>query len=516
MNILGKLLPLVIVLAGVIAYAGSFSGAFVFDDYIWIVDNENIKHFLPSMLYSSRPVVGLTFYLNCIGSGGLLKVADFHLINLIIHLISALLLYGICRRTLLLPRLAGKFSSHEAVLAAAVSVIWAVHPLQTESVTYIVQRSESLMGMFYLLSLYCVIRASGSTVCHQWNTTAIVSCALGMATKPVMVTAPLIILLYDRTFVTGSFARSLKERWGLYAGLALTWIIPAALLSFPNESSTSAGFGASADPPLSYLMTQQGVILHYIKLALWPDGLCIDYDWPSVVTVSGKVIFQAVLVFLLVAGSLLLSTRRNILGFVGLWFIMNLAPTSSFVPLSDSAAEHRMYLPLISIVVFFAFGLYGLLRLPPGIDKKSSWTVLRMPVFGVLIAVVSILFVFLTVRRNKVYQSDESMWMNVLSVNPGNLRGQLGVGTALLKRGITGGAERYFLRILENDRLPHDRKWKKRTTEFVMAYNNLGSIRFQEGKYVEAETLFRKSISISPCDAAKRNLVLSLEMQKGR
>jgi len=507
------LLPLLVVMAVVVAFSNSFNGCFIYDDYIWILENTNIRHFLSSMLYSSRPILGLTFYLNSFSPDDILRAADFHLVNLLIHVASALLLYGVMRRTLRLPALIQKFADTQDFLAASVAIIWAVHPLQTESVTYIVQRSESLMGMFYLLALYSVIRGLDPVQSHRWHTAAIASCALGMASKPVMVTAPLVILLYDSFFVAGSFADAFRERWKLYVGLAATWIIPAALLSVPNESSSSGGFGAAVtDGPVSYFLTQQGVILHYIKLSLWPSGLCIDYDWPPVDGFSWCVMMQAGAVVLTAVVVLLLSRRRNPFGFVGLWFFVNLLPTSSFLPLADYAAEHRMYLPLISVVIVLVFGVYTLFgRVSQGKLDGCQFT---GRLFGILVALISLALVLVTLDRNRLYESEESMWRAVVSVNPENLRGHLGVGASLLKQGRLNEAEKCFKRILEYDTLPRDRIWKKRATVLLMAYINLGVIRFQEGKYKEAEALFRKSISITPCEASRRNLMMALEMQK--
>ena len=131
---------------------------------------------------------------------------SYHPANLAIHASAALVLFGIVRRTLQGPRLRDRFGTQANGLAAAVAVCWAVHPLQTESVTYIIQRMESLMGLFLLLTLYCVIRGHHSPRRSGWYAGAVTCCALGMGTKEGMVIAPIIVLLYDRIFLADSWA----------------------------------------------------------------------------------------------------------------------------------------------------------------------------------------------------------------------------------------------------------------------------------------------------------------------
>jgi hypothetical protein len=165
-------------------------------------------------------------------------------------------------------------------------MLWVVHPLQTQSVTYVWQRCESLMGMFYLLTLYCVIRSDASARARWWSAGAVESCALGMASKEVMATAPVVVLLHDRVFLAGSWKELGRRRWGLYAGLAGTWSILAALLlsGVAQEGVWRASWLETRQsiPPWSYLLTQAGVITHYLRLAFWQDPLCLDYGygWP--------------------------------------------------------------------------------------------------------------------------------------------------------------------------------------------------------------------------------------------
>ncbi len=273
-----------IVAAGLLAYCNSFGGPFIFDGKGSIVENSHIRRLWPiwqvfraepGSTVAGRPILSLSFALNYQISG--LKVWSYHAVNLAVHILSALTLFGILRRTLLSERLRGRFGQASFSLALICALIWLAHPLQTGSVTYIVQRAESLMGLFYLLSLYCAIRGFSSAKSRRWYTPAILACALGMGTKEVMATVPFMVLLYDRVFVSRSFKEVFTRRWGLYAGLAATWVIFGGLAFFAPRGK-SVGFGSPGLTGLEYAMTQCKVIVnYYLKLSFWPHPLLLDY-----------------------------------------------------------------------------------------------------------------------------------------------------------------------------------------------------------------------------------------------
>ena len=216
-----------IVLATVLAYRNSFSGPFIFDD-LAISQNPTIRELWPIWKplcppnhgepVTGRPLLNLSFAVNYAVSG--LNVRGYHVANLAIHVLAALLLFGILRRTFLLRSLGNSQIPTPIYFALAIALLWAVHPLQTESVTYIVQRAESLVGLFYLLTLYCFIRGATWGRGRYWYAAAVLACLLGMASKEVMVSAPLIVLLYDRAFLAGSLREAWRRRYGFYLALA--------------------------------------------------------------------------------------------------------------------------------------------------------------------------------------------------------------------------------------------------------------------------------------------------------
>ncbi|HUJ71275.1 MAG TPA: hypothetical protein VLZ30_03470, partial [Verrucomicrobiae bacterium] len=365
-----KCMPWLVIVAGLLAYLNSFTGPFIFDDPQSILENRTIQHLWPiwqslspphdnGITVAGRPLVNLSLAVNYALGGT--EVQGYHVVNLIIHILAGLTLLGVVRRTLLQPKLRERFGAAANGLALAVAVLWTVHPLQTESVTYIVQRAESIMGLFYLLTLYCFIRATESQRFRLWYGLCIGACALGMASKEVMASAPLMVLLYDRTFVSGSFGEAWLRRWKLYLKLAGTWILLGYLVFFTGSfhnaviNARMRGIGR-----WTYLLTEPAVMLHYLRLSVWPHPLCFDYNgWPLAGTWPGILLPALVIVILL--GTIAWACKINSAwGFLGAWFFLILAPSSSFVPTDSPAYEHRMYLPLAAVVVAVVMGIYAL------------------------------------------------------------------------------------------------------------------------------------------------------------
>jgi hypothetical protein len=267
-----------ILAAGAIAvYSRTFSFPLLFDDKPAIVDNPTIRHWSTAFWApydtgaAGRPIVNLSLAINYAISGE--SVWSYHALNLAIHILAGLLLFGIVRRTLAL-----RADPASSLIGFSTALLWTLHPLQTESVTFIIQRTEALMGLFYLLTLYCFIRGSEADTHFQrrWFALSVATCLLGMATKEVMVSAPLLVLLYDRTFVGGSFRSAWQRRRALYFGLACTWVLLAALMVSSHKRGGTVGFGLGVTP-WDYVVTQCRAIVVYLKLSVWPYPLVVDY-----------------------------------------------------------------------------------------------------------------------------------------------------------------------------------------------------------------------------------------------
>jgi tetratricopeptide (TPR) repeat protein len=331
-----------------VAYANSLSGAFVLDDQSTIVDNPQIRQLSDLGAVSSperdtaiagRPAVNLSFAINYAIHG--LDVRGYHAGNIAIHIACALLFFGIVWRTLSLPRVTAPLRAHAVNLAFAAALIWVVHPLNSEAVDYLTERTESLMALFYLSTLYASIRR------RPWL--AIAACALGMATKESMATAPLMVVLYDRVFVYDSFGQVFRARLGLYAGLACAWIVLGVLMASGPRAAVG-GFSTGVTV-WTYLLNQSQIITHYLRLSVWPRGLVVFYGWPLMLTLK-DVLPYALFITALLIGTLVALWRWPALGFLGAWFFVTLAPTSSIIPVAtEVGAERRMYLPLLAVVL---------------------------------------------------------------------------------------------------------------------------------------------------------------------
>ena len=349
-------LAVALVTAGFLAYANSLSGPFVFDDQLSIVENASIRRWWqPSAVLfperelpvAGRPLVNLTFALNYAAGG--LSVFGYHVVNVALHLVCSLLVFGLVRRTLHLPRVNASVGPHASSIAFAAALLWTVHPLTTEAVNYVTQRTELMMALFYLLTLYASSRAWQDAHPVRWHALAVASCAAGMACKESMVTAPVMVVIYDVIFLCGSLQRAFAARSRFYLGLALTWLLLVALM-WTGPRIHSAGF-ASGVSPWVYLLNQTVMITQYLHLSVWPRSLVANYGWPGAVTLADVLPYALFVVTLLAitAGALI---RRPAVGFLGAWFFITLAPTSSIVPIAtEVGAERRMYLPLAAVIV---------------------------------------------------------------------------------------------------------------------------------------------------------------------
>jgi hypothetical protein len=396
---------------------------------------------------AGRPLVNLSFAINYAIDG--LDPSSYHIGNLAIHLLAALVLFGIVRRTLILAGSGGSglrgagsertpasraLERASATLACAVALIWMLHPLQTEAVNYFSERTESLMGLFYLLTLYCSIRALTRRRATKWTALAVLACACGMAAKESMVTAPVIVLLYDRIFVFDSWREAFRQRARLYGGLAATWLVLAALLA--STPRTSVGF-ESGTTPMVYVLNQCQLVVRYLVLAFWPRALVLDYGLPKPLT-AADVWPQALVLLALGACVIVALMRWPKIGFLGAWLFITLAPTSSIVPIStEVGAERRMYLPLAGVVALVVIGAYWLLVERGRLDHAVEYR--RRRAFTAAIATVCALLATQTFLRNREYGSRLSIARTIVERWP-NGRGHFLYGTELLGQGQRGQA----------------------------------------------------------------------------
>jgi len=497
-----------IVAAGIAAYANSFSGAFVFDDTTSILENPSIRHVWScdwlhppgfGATVEARPALNLSFALNYAIGGD--DVSGYHFVNLLIHLAAAVTLFGLVRRTAQRRPGAGATKVGAIGFALVVALLWELHPLQTESVTYVVQRAESLAGLLQLLTLYGFVRAEAceGKASLRWKILSVVACLVGMATKEVMITAPVIVLAYDAVFCAGSAAAALRRQPRYYGALAASWI-PLGILV--RHGTRTLVFGAHGDVTFGqYWLTQPAAIVHYLRLAFWPHPLVLDYG--AVWTSSVRAALAPAAVLLLLGSAVVAAWARSqgghrpgwrVFSFLGFCFFGWLALTSIVPGSRQTLAEHRMYLPLIPVIVGCTWAIATpLASLPGGRPLGFAAALITAGICGAL-----------TWQRNQDYATELTLFAHDVAVEPNNPQVLVNFGEEASRARELGRAEAAVEKAL---RLRPD---------FPLAELVLGTIKGRLGKAAEAETHFRRGVAEKPEDELLRLGLFECLLRAGR
>ena len=488
-----------------VAFLNSFAGKFVLDDIQDIEHNPSLEQLFPpwdAMFVGNklpaRPLPYLTFAIDRAIWG--VQPFGYHFTNLLVHVIAALAVFDIVRITLLSPRLRGRWGDRAVPMAMVIAMIWAVHPLQTQAVTYVYQRIESMTGMLCLISLACYARAAagahatGGGWSVAWLTCSVAAAAGAMASKESAVVLPLVILAYDWFFVapdqSASWLYSLRGRLWYYTLLASTWLLIGLQLAI--QATKYQEFNEKNHLPFEYALTQSGVILHYLKLAVWPVGQQLDYSsWP-VATSVWQVLPALVTIVAMLATTAVGTWQRRAWAWLGVVFFLALAPTSSIMPIEAVANEHRMYLALAAVVAAIVMGSVDL----------ADWIASRCPgrpprdarIPAVVAAVVIMLLVVTTQFRNQLYSKVGGIWLDVLSKDPDNYRANWMMASLFDSAGDPDSAGQFAERSLR----------AKPTTN---VFTDLASGHVQRGDLAGAEMLCRRGLALqrellSPDDKA--------------
>ena len=475
------------------AYWTSLHGAFFLDDYGSIVNNPHIRRLWPLSeamslpLWSppsyetvyGRPVLSLSLALNYFLLGQQPQQPwGYHIGNLLIHISSGLLLFGLVRRTLQLPRMREYFGNRAMWIALAAAVIWTIHPLNTECVTYIVQRAESLMGMFFLLTMYSFLRGTQSGNGTMWYALSIVACLLGMGTKEGMIAAPILAFLTDWLFIAGSGRAAWKARWKIHAALFSCWIYP--ILFFIYSKPFTPDPGDVFPSPWLYALTQFRSIFLYVRYSLYPVGLVFNYQMP---TANGlvDVIGEAIVVISLLSVLAWALNRGHWVALLGAWFFLPLFPSSSFLPTADNASLHRVYLSLMPIVVLIVIAIdYVLLRIFTRSDRSRAIGGFIMA--GTAIAILG----YLTSERNRDYRSAATLWSVNIHLEPNRGLWYNNLGRTVLEKGRVDEAVNLFKTAIERD------------PELAAPYAYLGSVLRDKQHHHEAIESFQKARRRNP------------------
>lgn len=460
-----------------VVYANTLQVPFLFDGLTCIVENPLIHNFgalfdlesyrkfgLPEDIRNNmvtRFVAYVTFAFNYRLHG--VAPPGYHLVNIAIHLLNALLVYELFRLTFERCASTSTNGQRGEFFALVAALIFVVHPVQTNAVTYIVQRFSLLATFFYLLALIAYIRAAtekSRSSRRNYYIVALVATILAMYTKEISFTLPIMIALYDLAFLDGERRTRLKRLAPILATLVL---IPATVMTLSALSAITGGSVGNAlnlanlsATPISrwdYFITQWQVIVTYLRLLLWPVGLNFDYDYPVATSLfSGKVLLSGLLLLSLsLTGLYLLFCRRfrksvesswRLAGFGLVWFFLTLVMESSIIRLDDIILEYRLYLPAIGFIgSVVALGDWGRDRLFP--SWSQAWR--RSATIMICAALVGSLGIA-TILRNNIWRDPYLFWQDASAKSPNKSRPLGNLANAYCEQGRFNEARPLFVK----------------------------------------------------------------------
>lgn len=435
------------------AYSNSFQGVFTFDDHRNIVDNYYMKVDSLSLgelatasasgPSSHRWIPNLTFAMNYYFHG--MDVWGYHLVNLAVHIVTAFGLFYLTQNILRLPVFSGRYGRGREI-AFVVAVLWAVHPVQTNAVTYIVQRMTSMAAMFYILSLLCYVagRRHGSTQFRYGLYSLSFLCGImAIFSKENAVMLPLAVLALELFFLRGSILSWVEKKHAIYLVLAGCAVLaPVWFFMGPNPvEPIMAGYNSRYFTMGERLLTESRVVIHYLSLLglPLPSRLNLNYDFPlSTGLLSPPQTLGALFAIAGLSWAVFYLFRRDrLLSFAILWFLGNLLIESSFIAL-EIVFEHRLYLPSMFVILAFVSLIY-----------RSAAN--RISLVRAAFAVVAVFFVIVTWQRNALWSDPVSLWSDVVAKSPKLARANYALGVSLERAGNHQAAEDFLLRAVALD-----------------------------------------------------------------
>lgn len=492
-------LSVAVVLAATLPYLGTLHAPFVFDDVTFTDHAGTLRpsSFLPGgegyRAFPTRPVAYASFALNHAMGG--LKPLGYHLVNVGIHAANALLVFALLLLVQRSPRFSTGGAERSSVgLAGLVALVFAAHPVQTEAVSYVVQRLASLAALWFLAAAagYLKARQSSGARSAGWFAASWLFALLAIKTKEIAFTLPGVIALIELTWFEASWRR--RALYVLpYVAVAL--LLPLTLLP---EGLRVADILSAADeqtrlqttvPRGVYLLTELRVLVTYLRLLVFPVGQNLDHDFPLHESLASlEVLFSLALLLSLSAAvlALCLRARKNgdgvlMLPAFGLaWFFVTLSVESSIIPIADVIFEHRLYLP--SVGAFVGLGALG-----------AAFLRRQALVPGAAVGVVIVLLLAgATVARNRVWAREVGLWEDAVAKSPAKARPRYNLGTAYGELGRTDEAI-VQLELAVRLRPDHSRAW-----------DNLGLEYAKKGRFQEAAAAHGRAITAEPERASPR------------
>lgn len=481
-----------------ILYAQTLSSSFHFDDELAIIRNPAIRELgdLGAIwdAFNTRFIAGLSFALNY--SLGGLNVFGYHLFNVTCHLASSFLVYALVLLILKTPSMEkNSLSGQAGRIAFFSSLLFLVHPVQTQAVNFVWQRVASLATLFYLATLVLYVRAR-LTRRFKGYLAALGTTLLGMFTKEITFTLPLMILLVEGSFFGPWKEKGSKRLLFILPFMLTLAVIPLTLMRSGEvtlELMRSPSFAAPAaggrtlyevfsnmtkwcpSGPFSrhdYLLTQLDVLRTYLGLFVFPIRQNLDYDYPIAHHLAEPgTLFSLLVLIALLALALKLFRRQRLIAFGMLWFLITVSP-ESVILLPDVIFEHRLYLPTVGFAIFLPAVLFLLLK-----ETRR---------FVALSSVIVLLFSIATYRRNQVWKDDITLWEDTVKKSPNNERAYNNLGYAYSLRKEYDQARRCYERAIEL------------SPDYAEVYDNLGVIYGIGAEYEKAIQYHKKAIQLKP------------------
>jgi Tfp pilus assembly protein PilF len=488
-------------------YRSCLHGAFVYDDPNAITQSTLILSLTPLHRFvtmSTRPLTDFSFAVDYAVSQ--FNPGSYHLTNVLLHGLNAVLAYALAWLILGTPWLVNRYGRQRGAIAWVAAALFTVHPLASEAVAYVSSRSELLVATFMLSALvsYAVACSERPPLGRAFWAAAVVLCvAAALASKEIAVTLPVLLLLYDWCFLAGGDWRRTRPRWGMIL-LSATPLIAGGLFFVGRAVWTSnfnfghyadtAGFGFRRFGPGQYLMTQFGVIAHYLRLVIVPVGQTFDYDWDLARSFwSPEVLLPLAFLVALVTVALRKVRSRPVFAFAILMMFVVLAPTSSVLPIADLAVERRMYIPLVG------FGLLGSVW---ACDLTAAWlrrkqrspAPARRAAWIALAAIPLLVFSTLTVARARLWGDPVALHEDGVAKAPKNPRVRLNLGVTYMNLGRLDEAEKQ----LQVAKRLYDSGQSLQAFTRIGAFihYNLGAILFLRSKYEESAVELRRALEL--------------------
>src|ERR1051326_3862531 len=476
-----RMVAILIVLACV-AYADSLYAPFVYDDLTSIQHNRAVRFFSldPKEFLNTRSLLYPTYAFNEWLDGE--NVFGYHVVNLLLHIINGLLVFAIAKRIYLKlgPSPFTEASPYRAraspplpeMYAAMAAAFFLVHPIQTEAVTYITERSELLSKLVYLSGLLFFMAVPENNIGFFASLPVLFCFLLGIGFKETAVTLPATIVLYDYIFIAKSKLRNLLARWRFYLGLVV--FIGAGIYGLWDivlRPVTAVG-NPGALPRWYFFLTELRVVARYFRLIVFLLGQNLDYDFPPAMSITQPdVLLSALLIVALLAVAWCWSRQRPVYAFSIFWFFITLAPLSTVVPIPDVIAEHRLYLPFVGACLSF----------PLLLGSVAKRHVVR--VAGAVLAVLLIA----TIARNYVWADEFRLFSDVVEKSPHKLRAYENLIFAYMKQGQEEQAIKEAHKALINVSLPNQ----------VSLLDTIGNLYLRMGRPAEAVDYFKQSNYVS-------------------